>query len=69
MNKCTEIYLFSRFAEEENVDELIWSSLFVRLVDELGSTWLAKSRRRVDALKKKEKREKKEKVVEDIRAT
>jgi len=46
--------------------------LFVRLVDELGSTWSAKSRRRVDALKKKEKKEEKEKmeeVVEDIRAT
>ena len=41
------------------------------MVDELGSTWLAKSRRRVDALKKKEKKEEKEKekVVEDIRAT
>ena len=55
-----------------NFDELIGSSLFVRLVDELGSAWLAKSRRRVDALKKKEKKKEKEKeevVVEDIRAT
>ena len=40
------------------------------MVDELGSTWLAKSRRRVDALKKKEKKKEKEKEeVEDIRAT